>query len=102
MFNDVIIDEAVMEKRAGKKYDFNGDLLADYLKGQAEKGHNDIVIAMLFFLPGRHAGACGDIEEICNQVISNFPDLKIAITPLISEHELLISILHDRLLTAAS
>lgn len=97
---DVIVDQAVMERRAGREYDFNGDLLEDYLKQQAIKGNNNIIVAMLFFLPGRHAGECGDIEEICNQVINNFPDLQVVITPLISEHELLLEILHARLLEA--
>lgn len=97
---NVQVDQACMEKRAGPEYDFNGDLLEDYLKEQAEKGNNNIVVAMLFFLPGRHAGECGDIQEICDNVISDFPELQISITPLISEHELLLSILHDRLLAA--
>lgn len=98
--NDVVVDEAVMERRAGAQYDFNGDLLEDYLKEQAEKGNNNIVIAMLFFLPGRHAGECGDIQDICDNVASDYLELQTRITPLISEHELLISVLHDRLLAA--
>ena len=97
--DNVIVDEAVMEKRAGRSYDFNGALLEDYLKQQAKKGNNDIIVAMLFFLPGRHAGECGDIQEICEGVQVQYPLLQISITPLISEHDLLISILHDRLLS---
>ena len=101
IFDDnVVIDEAVMERRPGSEYDFNGDLLEDYLKEQAKNGSNDIIVAMLFFLPGRHAGDCGDIQEICDKVTRDFTGLNIAITPLISEHELLLSILHDRLLAA--
>lgn len=100
--DNVVVDQACMEKRAGPEYDFNGDLLEDYLKKQAEKGNNNIIIAMLFFLPGRHAGECGDIQEICDNVASDYPELQIRITPLINEHELLISILHDRLLAAES
>ena len=97
---NVVVDQAVMERRAGPEYDFNGDLLEDYLKQQAIKGNNSIIVAMLFFLPGRHAGECGDVQEICDNVVKDFPDLQVLITPLISEHELLLSILHDRLLTA--
>jgi len=96
----VQVDQACMERRAGREYDFNGHLLEDYLKEQAAKGNHSIIVAMLFFLPGRHAGECGDIQEICDNVISDYPQLQITITPLISEHEDLIAILHDRLLAA--
>ena len=100
LLNDIHIDEAVMERREGAQYDFNGDLLENYLREQAETGHNNIIVAMLFFLPGRHAGECGDVQEICDNVIKDYPDLNVYITPLISENDLLISILHDRLLAA--
>lgn len=96
---NVSLGQAVMERREGAEYDFNGELLENYLSKQAEQGVKNIIVAMLFFLPGRHAGECGDVEEICDRVISQYPFMKIIITPLISEHELLISILHDRLLS---
>ena len=98
--DNVQVDQACMERRAGREYDFNGDVLENYLKEQAVKGNHSIIIAMLFFLPGRHAGECGDIQEICDNVISDYPELQVKITSLISEHDLMISIIHDRLLAA--
>jgi sirohydrochlorin ferrochelatase len=92
--------EAVMERREGKEYDFNGELLADWLRAQAEQGVTTVIVAMLFFLPGRHAGTCGDVETICDSVVRDFPQLSFTITPLISEHSLLLDILKDRLLAA--
>jgi len=89
--------EAVMERREGKEYDFNGELLADWLRHQAELGVTTVVIAMLFFLPGRHAGVGGDVEEICDNVVKDYPQLTHTVTPLITEHPLLIDILVDRL-----
>lgn len=90
--------EAVMERREGKEYDFNGPLLETWLHEQAKQGARSVIVAMMFFLPGRHAGACGDVEEICNGVIRAHPQLSVSITPLISEHPLLVNILVDRLL----
>lgn len=95
--NNISLGQAVMERREGSAYDFNGELLVNWLKQQAEKGVTNVIVAMLFFLPGRHAGECGDIEEICASVMLNYPKLNISITPLISEHKTLLSILQDRL-----
>lgn len=94
---NVELEQAVMERREGSKYNFNGELLEDWLTTKAEKGVTSIFVAMLFFLPGRHAGECGDIEGICQNVMTNYPKLKVFISPLISEHETLISILKDRI-----
>lgn len=90
-------DQAVMERRQGKEYDFNGDLLATWLRQQAEEGTTSVIVAMLFFLPGRHAGPNGDVEEICNSVVADYPQLSFTITSLICEHPLLLDILKDRL-----
>jgi len=95
----VDVSQAVMERREGSAYDFNGALLEDWLSEQAVQGVEDIIVAMLFFLPGRHAGDCGDIQEICDKAAQDFPKLTISITPLISENDLLVSILHERLLS---
>jgi len=91
------VDQAVMERREGKEYDFNGDLLATWLRHQAEQGVTEVIVAMLFFLPGRHAGPHGDVSEICDAVVSDYPQLNYTITPLIGEHPLLLEILKDRL-----
>ncbi|MFP3873583.1 MAG: sirohydrochlorin chelatase [Thiohalophilus sp.] len=91
------VDQAVMERREGKEYDFNGDLLATWLRRQAQQGVTEVIVAMLFFLPGRHAGPHGDVVEICDTVVSDYPQLDYTITPLISAHPLLLEILKDRL-----
>ncbi|MDH5426006.1 MAG: cobalamin biosynthesis protein CbiX [Gammaproteobacteria bacterium] len=92
-----ILEQAVMERRAGKEYDFNGELLQNWLLAKARAGEKSAVVVLLFFLAGRHAGAGGDIAEICQSVNEKYPGFKIAISPLISEHKNLISILQTRL-----
>lgn len=94
---DIKVDQAVMERRKGKQYDFNGELLEDWLSLRAKEGVTDIVVAMLFLLPGRHAGDGGDIQTICNDAMSSHPGLNISITPLVGEHEMIIDILASRL-----
>lgn len=91
------LDESVMERREGKEYDFNGDLLKDYLIKQAQQGVEAVVVIMMFFLPGRHAGPNGDVIEICQDVMDEYPALSVSVSPLISEHPLLVDILVNRL-----
>lgn len=95
--NTYHLAEAVMERREGKEYDFNGDLLENWLRQQAQEGVESVTVAMMFFLPGRHAGSCGDVETICENVVKQYPHLQYRITPLIAEHPLLLEILSDRL-----
>lgn len=89
--------QAVMERRAAKKYDFNGMLLEGLLENLVDSGVTQVIVAMMFFLPGRHAGAGGDIESICEQVQGSYPDIDIKITPLLSEHPALADILFKRI-----
>jgi len=96
---DISIDQAVMERRSGKEYDFNGQLLEDWLKSQAEAGTNEIIVIQLFFLPGRHAGPGGDIEQICVKALTENPGTRIVATALVSEHPLILEILRDRLIS---
>jgi sirohydrochlorin ferrochelatase len=91
------VAQAVMERRAGREYDFNGPLLEQWLAEQAESGNTEVIIAMLFFLPGRHAGPCGDVESICRGVAERHPQLRYTITPLIADHPLLLDLLTDRM-----
>jgi len=94
---DVILEQAVMERRAGKQYDFNGELLENWLNNKADKGETSAIVALLFSLPGRHAGIGGDIETICESVMQHYPNFKIGVSPLVGEHPLLLEILADRL-----
>jgi sirohydrochlorin ferrochelatase len=95
--DDISLSQAVMERRPGKEYDFNGDLLEDCLLDMAEQGMSGAMVSMMFLLPGRHAGENGDVNEICARVMQRYPDFRVWISPLISEHPLLIDILSRRL-----
>ena len=69
-----------MERREGAEYDFNKPLLQDAL--QQAKG--EAVILMLFLLPGRHAGAEGDVATIAKE---HAPEgLKWKVSPLLGTH----------------
>lgn len=93
----VQLSQAVMERRAGKEYDFNGDLLEHWLTEKAESGVNEVAVVLLFFLAGRHAGASGDIADICLSVMEKYSHFHVSISPLIAEHRALIALLKQRL-----
>ncbi|QIK38000.1 cobalamin biosynthesis protein CbiX [Caldichromatium japonicum] len=89
--------EAVMERRPGPEYDFNGPLLEEILERlAAQDAQIPIVLAMLFISPGRHAGPHGDIAQICARIKARHPSLPILISPLVGEHPTLIEILAQR------
>jgi sirohydrochlorin ferrochelatase len=99
---DTPLFEAVMERRAGSEYDFNGPLLEEVLERlAAEQPGAPIVLSMLFLSPGRHAGSGGDIEQICETVRQRHRGLRIRVTPLVAEHPVLVDILADRLAEAS-
>jgi sirohydrochlorin ferrochelatase len=90
--------QAVMERREGPEYDFNGPLLQDLLeKLTREYKVLNVAISMLFLSPGRHAGEGGDIAGICGEAMQKHPGLTVHITPLVGDNPLLIDILCDRL-----
>ena len=91
------IDQAAMERRQGKEYDFNGELLEDYLSRLAETGETQVTILLLFLLAGTHAGENGDITQICDAVLKQYPNFKVSVSPLISQNEKLINCLEQRL-----
>ena len=92
------VDQAVMERRPGAEYDFNGELLEKKLDFCTSAGGAAVVVlAMLFISPGRHAGPGGDIEAICAEAQMRNPGLQLGISPLIGGHPLLIDILKARL-----
>jgi sirohydrochlorin ferrochelatase len=91
------VEEAVMERRPGPAYDFNGPLLETVLHRLAEADPSGPVgLAMLFLSAGRHAGAGGDVEQICRQVQAEHPGLAVAISPLVGSHPAILDILEDR------
>lgn len=92
------LSQAVMERRQGAEYDFNGMLLGDLLDAcVAPGGAAAVVLAMMFISPGRHAGTGGDIEAICADAMARNPGLQLSVSPLIGQHPLLIDILKARL-----
>ena len=94
---DLPVSEAVMERRPGAAYDFNGPSLAQRLQrwGQQETQINALILP-LFLLPGRHAGPGGDLEKTCTRFRRSLPAARIQIAPLVGEHPLLIEILQAR------
>jgi sirohydrochlorin ferrochelatase len=86
---------ASMERREGADYDFCEPLLERKLR---EPGWNDgeVIVAMQFLLPGRHAGPEGDVAGICRRAEADCPGLRTRMTALVGEHPLLVDILADR------
>ena len=96
------LHEAVMERRKGAEYDFNGDLLEDMLTRLARQDtQRPVHLAMLFLSPGRHAGAGGDIDTICRRVEEEYSGFRVIPSPLVGDHPELIDILADRLADVA-
>lgn len=95
------VNGCCMERRPGAEYDFNGPLLEELL---AREGWNagEVVVAMQFLLPGRHAGPAGDVAAICQRAEERSRGLRVRITPLVGEHPRLIDILADRWASATS
>jgi hypothetical protein len=94
----VRLEEAVMERRPGPQYDFNGELLERVLHGLAAADPGDpVILALLFLAPGRHAGAGGDLAGVCARVASAVPGFEVLPTAPIGAHPGLVDILTDRL-----
>lgn len=93
----VRLGEAVMERRAGPDYDFNGPLLEDSLRGlAAEDPRAPVLLSLLFLSAGRHAGPGGDIEQIAANAERRHPGFRVIPSPLVGSHPALVEILADR------
>ncbi len=87
---------ASMERREGAAYDFCEPLLATLLR-QPGWNTGDVIVAMQFLLPGRHAGPAGDVATICREAeTASGGTLRTTMTGLVGEHPLLVDILADR------
>ncbi len=85
-----------MERRDRPEYDYNEPLL-ERLLGQ-EGFQHDVIVSMLFLQPGRHAGAGGDVAEICADAeTAHAPTLRTHMTGLVGTHPDLIALLAERL-----
>ena len=87
---------ASMERRDGKAYRFNEPLLEGLLASPVLTD-GDVILAMLFLSPGRHAGEGGDIAKICERAMARSPGLNVATTRLVGEHDAIVDILATRL-----
>lgn len=87
---------ASMERRAGPEYAFNDPLLADCLR-RAPCDRGDVVVALQFLSPGRHAGPDGDVSAICRDAESANPGLRTHMTSTMSGDARLIDMLALRL-----
>ena len=84
-----------MERREGPEHDHCEPLLAGLLRTRPWC-EAEVVVAMQFLSPGRHAGAGGDVAGICAAARKEHPRLSTTMTPLVGDHPLLLSILADR------
>jgi hypothetical protein len=93
---DFTVAASSMERRADADYDFCEPLLERLLR-QPGWNAGEILVAMQFLLPGRHAGPEGDVAKICREVeTASGGALRTRMTGLVAEHPLLIDILVDR------
>ncbi|MGB0409931.1 MAG: sirohydrochlorin chelatase [Opitutales bacterium] len=87
-----------MERRDGPEYAFNEPLLENL--GAVDRGRGkggQLTLAMFFLLPGRHAGAGGDVAAIADGLIQRGSYDAVKMTPLLAESPRLQEILSDRL-----
>jgi sirohydrochlorin ferrochelatase len=86
---------ASMERRAGSAYAFNEPLIATLLRTPPFEA-GDVVVALQFLSPGRHAGAGGDIAEICEAARTERTGLRILVTDTLGPDPRVIAILAER------
>ena len=58
---------------------------------------SEVVVSMLFFQPGRHAGEAGDVAKICQDAAAPVPTQRACMTELVGTHPGLVPILADRI-----
>jgi sirohydrochlorin ferrochelatase len=91
-----VVAASSMERRPGPEFAFNDPLLEDLLvsPGWSE---SEVIVAMQFLSPGRHAGPDGDVAEICARASSGCPRLKTHMTALVGDHPEILPLLKERL-----
>lgn len=90
------VTAASMERRPGAEFDFNEPLLERAILAPHFRDGGGVVVAPMFFSPGRHAGPGGDIERICRASETTVAGLRVYIAPVIGAHPALIEILVER------
>jgi len=86
---------ASMEKRPGSEYAFNDPLLAERLR-TPPFDHGDVVVALQFLSPGRHAGPDGDVARICAEARRERPELHTHLAETIASDQRVVAVLADR------
>ncbi len=89
------VQVASMERREGAAYDFNEPLLERALRAP-DLPAGDVVLAMLFLSPGRHAGEDGDVARICSAAARERPGLQVHRTELVGTHPAIVDVLEAR------
>ncbi|CAM2849364.1 sirohydrochlorin chelatase [Rariglobus hedericola] len=92
----VALSVASMERREGDAYAFNEPLLATALR-TPPFNQGDVIVALQFLSPGRHAGPGGDIAEICAAAEAENAGLHTQMTQPIAGESGLIDLLAERL-----
>lgn len=95
------VGAASMERREGPAYDFNEPLLESRLRAPGFDS-GDVVVAMLFLSPGRHAGGDGDVASICRAAEAIRPGLRCHMTELVGTRPEIIDLLETRFSTLRS
>ena len=86
-----------MERRPEPAYDFNEPLLQNLLVDETVFPAGEVVVAQLFLSPGRHAGADGDVAQICREAEKARPGLRTLPTKPLGDHPLVLELLAERL-----
>ncbi|MFL2928379.1 MAG: sirohydrochlorin chelatase [Opitutales bacterium] len=94
---DFTFSTCSMERREGDEFAFNDPLLEQVLAKWGRLGVEQVVLALFFLLPGRHAGKNGDLVEICKDAEKKFPQMKIFQTLPLGEENIIFEILMGRL-----
>jgi sirohydrochlorin ferrochelatase len=87
---------ASMERREGSEYDFNEPLLATVLR-RSPFDNGQVVVALQFLSPGRHAGPGGDIATICAEAEAERLGLSTQMTEPMAVDPRLVELLAERL-----
>ena len=85
-----------MERRPEPDYAFNEPLLETLLRDETAVPSGDVVVAQFSLSPGRHAGAGGDVDEICREAERVRPGLRVHLTEPLGEHPLVLDLLEQR------
>jgi sirohydrochlorin ferrochelatase len=86
---------ASMERREGDEFAFNEPLLATRLTTSPFDA-GEVVVALQFLSPGRHAGPGGDVAAICAAAEAARPGLRTAMTEPIADDPRLVEVLARR------